>query len=94
MSSPTAKSVYKAKDSLVIRKEAFGGICYSREVHAYELINDTAFLILQLCDGKRQVAEIVSSVCNEYEGDGDLIKETVLDFIKQMEEKGYITKAV
>jgi pyrroloquinoline quinone biosynthesis protein D len=46
--------------------------------------------VLQLCDGKRTVEDIVEALAKEYSAPAEVIRNDVLDLLQGLADKGYI----
>lgn len=87
----TQKSMGKQKEQKVtvagkVRKEVFGGIYYERNRLVIELLNDTAFEILDMCQRGFSLDAIEKYLVEEYEADAELIKsnfKTYMDYLLQ-----------
>ena len=65
-----------------IRKEAFGGIYYERDRLVIELLNDSAYEILSLCQQGKTQEEIEQYLLSEYEADPHLIKDDLQEYLE------------
>lgn len=65
-----------------IRKEAFGGIYYERDRLVIELLNDSAYEILSLCQQGKTQEEIEQYLLSEYEADPHLIKDDLQEYLR------------
>jgi pyrroloquinoline quinone biosynthesis protein D len=52
--------------------------------------DQTAGSVLQLCDGKRTVEDIVEALAKEYSAPAEVIRKDVLDLLQGLADKGYI----
>ena len=52
--------------------------------------DQTAVAVLQLCDGKRTVEDIVEALATEYSAPAEVIKADVVDLLQGLADKGYI----
>ena len=52
--------------------------------------DQTAVAVLKLCDGKRNVEDIVEALAKEYSAPADVIRADVLDLLQGLADKGYI----
>lgn len=62
----------------------------SNGIHNLTTVNDSAGMILSLCDGKHSFDEIVSEINQKYDDDYDKIQKMVLNFIKIFIDSGVI----
>ncbi|MBK5199556.1 MAG: PqqD family protein [Methyloceanibacter sp.] len=46
--------------------------------------------VLELCDGKRTVGDIVEALAKEYSAPADVIRTDVLDLLQGLADKGFI----
>ena len=46
--------------------------------------------MLELCDGKRTVEDIVEALAKEYSAPADVIRTDVLDLLQGLADKGFI----
>jgi hypothetical protein len=56
-------------------------------------LNDIGTMIWQLIDGKKNVGQIVESICNAYEVTPEEAEEDAVDFLKSLEEAGLIRRS-
>lgn len=55
------------------------------------VLNETAVAVLQLCDGKRSVAEIAATLSERYEGAD--VREDVAELLAGIGERGLVVDA-
>jgi pyrroloquinoline quinone biosynthesis protein D len=55
-------------------------------------LNQTAGDIIERCDGKRTVAELVAELQHRYPGDDDRVAEGVYKFLEVFRAKGWIRR--
>lgn len=73
-----------------IRKEAFGGIYYERDRLVIELLNDSAYEILSLCQQGKTQEEIEQYLLSEYEADPHLIKDDLQEYLSYLTASKFI----
>lgn len=73
-----------------IRKEAFGGIYYERDRLVIELLNDSAYEILSLCQQGKPQEEIEQYLLSEYEADPHLIKDDLQEYLSYLTASKFI----
>ena len=56
-------------------------------------LNDSGTRIWELLDGKRPVSDIASIICEEFEGDGKVIQNDVINFIEDLLKAGLVNGA-
>lgn len=72
------KEKFKKTEGLVYRKEPNGiGIVLNRERGTIDYLNPTAAVIFELCDGKREIKEIVENLFDRFKI--GINKEEVID---------------
>ena len=55
--------------------------------------DEIAANILQLCDGKHSVSEIVTQLAKDYNAPADQIRSDVIDILQELADKGALTAA-
>jgi pyrroloquinoline quinone biosynthesis protein D len=52
--------------------------------------DETAVAVLKLCDGQRNVEDIVQALAKEYSAPAEVIRTDVLELLQGLADKGYI----
>jgi pyrroloquinoline quinone biosynthesis protein D len=52
--------------------------------------NENAVAVLKLCDGARNVNDIVEALAAEYQAPADTIRSDVLTMLQDLADKGYV----
>jgi hypothetical protein len=72
---------FKRSEGLLYRREPEGmGIVLNRELGSLDYLNPTAYTIFELCDGNREIKEIVDELSSRFEimiDKLEVIKDTV-----------------
>lgn len=55
------------------------------------LLDDPGNAILELCDGARQISEIIRLLTERFSAEPAQVEQDVLEFIEALREKGFIT---
>ena len=55
--------------------------------------DETAANILQLCDGRRTVEDIVAHLAKDYQAPADQIRGDVIEILQELADKGALTQA-
>ncbi len=71
-------------------KEAFGGIYYERDRLVIELLNDSAYEILSLCQQGKTQEEIEQYLLSEYEANPHLIKDDLQEYYYHLTASKFI----
>ena len=57
---------------------------------AFWVLNDVAWEVLHLCDGRRDIESIVDALMEEYKGDRETIREDIVAFLTELNRDGYL----
>lgn len=74
-----------------LRRETWGGIYLIRETLTMEVINETSFDILSMCNGENSTKEIIEKVQKEYDGNENQIYNEVLSYVIYVLLRGIIS---
>ncbi|MGA1790287.1 MAG: PqqD family protein [bacterium] len=84
------KGIYCLKDHILCAVCRDGAVAFNvKDRMSYEL-NLTGARILHLLDGKRDIKDVIHDFAGLYEYPEDLVKEDVMDFLKNLMERGCI----
>lgn len=75
---------------IIIRKEKDFGMVLDANKNKRELYNEVGIDILDLCNGKHELSQIVDILEKSYEADREQIEKDLLEFIAEQKEKGII----
>ncbi len=75
---------------IIIRKEKDVGIVFDANKNKREFYNEIGIDILNLCNGKHELSQIVDILEKSYEADRKQIEKDLLEFIAEQKEKGII----
>lgn len=79
----------KRKDNTINKEKGGGGLVFDiLEGELFEL-NDTGFAIWNLCDGKKNVAEIEAALSSEYDLSGGDVNK-VKEYIRELRGAGLL----
>ena len=73
-----------------IREEEFGGIYYERNRLVIELLNETAYEILKLCEQGLSVKEIEAYLLKEYDAPQELIKGNLEEYLEYLRQSRFL----
>ncbi|MBE3519178.1 MAG: PqqD family peptide modification chaperone [Firmicutes bacterium] len=84
----------RLRESLMVVPDESGEFfyIYDEDNGRIKVVNQTGKRILDLCDGSRDIAEIVAALTNEFEGPPDRIESDVRGFISQMITEGLVVE--
>ena len=85
------KGSYPVKNpDIVARKEEKEALLFNPADGNILCINGTGITIWDLCDGSRDMKNIVSEITGKYEVSGEKAEKDCLNFFKKLEESGFI----
>ena len=75
----------------ILTQEAQGQTVLLRlEDGGYYAVDEVGAMIWQLCDGERSVADIVSTLCAEFDAPEATVRADVLEFIGDLRREGLL----
>ncbi|HZD60942.1 MAG TPA: PqqD family protein [Anaerolineae bacterium] len=81
------------KSDLVFRVVNEDGIIYDPHTKQLHMLNETALLAWNLCDGEHSIADIVATIATEYEADPGEIMGDVIGFADELYQHGLLSDA-
>ncbi|MFQ5952124.1 MAG: PqqD family protein [Candidatus Omnitrophota bacterium] len=85
------KRTYPVRNpDIVARKEEKEALLFNPNDGEILCINGTGILIWDLCDGSCAIEDIAGQITDKYEVPAEKAKEDCLDFLKKLEEPGFI----
>ena len=63
-----------------IRKENWGGLFWSHDITRIDAINDVAYDLFELCDGKNTVEDIIKKLMEDYEIEEEELKADITEY--------------
>lgn len=73
-----------------IRKEEFGGLYYERNRLVIELLNDTAYEILEMCEQGLTFKEMEDRLLSEYNASPDLIRQNIEEYVTYLLQSKFV----
>ncbi|MEW5804174.1 MAG: PqqD family protein [bacterium] len=81
------------KDSLMLRDLDEETILYDPDTRQIHILNKTAFLVWQLCDGMHSIADMTAAItrtCSLTQGEIDRIEHDVRSIVSDFEAQGMV----
>lgn len=76
--------VYRLCNNIKIREEKFGGLVYDRRTDEIRWVNQTAFEILRLINGKNKLTDVFNVLTEKYNIDSKRLKTEMLALINEL----------
>ena len=67
MQRPKYEGLYKREKDIVLRPESFGGIAFNPENGTTLELDETAFRLVELADGRTTLSEVTSRIEGEFD---------------------------
>lgn len=81
---------YRQKEGLLSQRAADTRVLLDPADGNYFALDDVSGRIWDLCDGNRTVAEIVSTLCAEYDAPQETVEADVLEFLGELLTDGLV----
>ncbi|HEV7518097.1 MAG TPA: PqqD family protein [Thermoanaerobaculia bacterium] len=80
----------RQRDGLLSQRAADTRILLDPKDGRYYALDEVSGRIWDLCDGTRTVAQVVTTLCGEYEAPAETVKEDVMEFLGDLANDGLI----
>ena len=81
----------RRRDNLWQRQTTNENALYDREANSVHILNETAWAIWHLCDGRTSPDEMIEAICDLSGMPRELVNEDVDRVLNQFDEEGLLT---
>ena len=82
--------IWKLDEHVRFRRLLDEGVVVHQDQAEALVLNDTAVTFLELCDGRRDTAEIINSMAEEFDVHGEILATDLEPFIAELAVSGII----
>lgn len=82
--------IFRLSDDILCAFFEEGGVIFHLEDRLSHVINRTGASIVALLDEERDVGSLIQMVAQKYGRDEEAVREDVMDFLKNLMERGWV----
>ena len=90
MSSLADDAYLRRKEEVIAQENSGALVLFNMDDGQYYSLNEIGGRIWELCDGSRSVRQVVSILCEEYDGPAEIVHSDALELLEELVLEGML----